>query len=165
MIHLPSTRINLESGHMVVWLALRTEHDNPEKPTKPMHRARYIARGAEESTTPADPPYIWAEPIMIDNGHQVIVGVRNPNPDGHPNFTPNAPTLWPGLRALCIKLDKYVMEEMKALEDGVGAAEVKWSYGDEVHEADDLTKMASIAVSQGHFKRYIWWEILKCDVY
>jgi hypothetical protein len=163
MLHLPSTRISLESQHKVVWLALHTEHDNPEKPTKPMHRARYIAKDAENSTNPADPLYTWAEPINVNNGQQVIVGVRNANPDRHPNFTPHGPTLPPGFEALYTKLDQRVNGEMKALEDGVGAVVVQWSQGE---EADDLRKrVASIVVTQGHLKRYIWWELLKCDIF
>jgi hypothetical protein len=70
------------------------------------------------------------------------------------------PTHKQGFIALNRKLDGLVDEELKAFEDGVGAAAVNWNDGNEPTE-----RLASIEINQGNFKRYIWWEIMKCDVY
>jgi hypothetical protein len=160
MLHLPSTQIDIRNEHRVFYLALRTEHNEPDRPNKPMLRARYIAKGAEESVTPADPKYTWVEPIDIEHGQKVIIGVHNPEPDSHPDFTPHDPTLPRGFMRLYRAMEEYVSREKRLLEEGVGAVVVEWT-----NDGDVTERIAKIEAGQGDAKRYIWWELIKCDVY
>jgi hypothetical protein len=160
MIHYPATQISLHTDHRVIYLVLRTEHNEPDKPSKPMHRARYIAKGAEESQTPADPTYTWAEPIAIEHGQKVTVGVLNPEPDGYPNFTPHEPTLRGDSMKLHRVMEEYVRDEQKVLEEGVDVVVVDWFDDGEMSD-----RMAKIEFGQGDVKKYIWWEVMKCNIF
>jgi hypothetical protein len=160
MLHYPATQISLRTDHRVIYLALRTEHNSPDKPSKPMYRARYIAEGAEESQTPADPEYTWAEPIPIEHEQKVTVGARNPEPDGHPNFTSHEPTLRGDSMKLYRAMGEYVRDEMRMLEEGVGIAVVDWFDNGEVSE-----RVPKIEVGKGDAKKYIWWEVMKCNIF
>jgi hypothetical protein len=158
MLHRPSTQTNLE--HRVLFLVLRTEHNTPDKPKTPKHRARYIAKGAEDSHTPTDPLHTWTDPIAIEHGQKVTVGVRNPEPDGHPNFTPHELTLRRDFMMPWRALEEYVTDEKRMLEEGVGIAAVEWYDHGDVSE-----RIAQIEVRQGDAKSYISWEVMQIDIF
>jgi hypothetical protein len=124
MLHRRSTQISLE--HRVLFLILRTEDNEPDKPKKkPKHRARYVAKGAEDSHTPGEPLYTWTDPIAIEQGQRAHVSVYNPEPEGHPNFTPHELTMQRDFMMLWRVLEEYVADEKRIFAEGVGVASVK----------------------------------------
>jgi hypothetical protein len=57
-------------------------------------------------------------------------------------------------------MEEYVSREKRLLEEGVGAVVVEWT-----NDGDVTERIAKIEAGQGDAKRYIWWELIKCDVY
>jgi hypothetical protein len=57
-------------------------------------------------------------------------------------------------------IEEYVRDEKRMLEEEVGVAVVDWFDNGDVSE-----RIAKIEVGKGDAKEYIWWEVMKCNIF
>ncbi|KAF2030723.1 hypothetical protein EK21DRAFT_88639 [Setomelanomma holmii] len=169
MFRPPQTQIGLTAADMPapierqIRIILRTDHDQPNKPTHPTPDVQIIPSNEHVSARPTTPdqPWYYPRPTTLRFGRVVAVGVQTSR-DTYPKY-----------RALCVAAAKSerdglpekarvaVGERVLSLMEKFEKVSLEWSRDG---DGSSVSVLATVEYGRGTEKRYVWWEILEYTV-